>query len=171
MVKSSAKKLATGQRKQWQKLLQSNEVTADNGNNKSLRIVIDTNVWYSAILYGNQPEEIIRLSLYNFQIVNSDYIIQELRELLKTRAKAPYKWLNFLEKHLKLVCEVIDIREMPAVSRDPKDDPIIATAIQGKCSYLVTGDRDLLVLKSINSLKIISVKGMLNLISEKVIDD
>ncbi|MGI0059694.1 MAG: putative toxin-antitoxin system toxin component, PIN family [Nitrosotalea sp.] len=163
MVKSSAKKLATSQRKQWQKILQSNEAVTDSGSNKALRIVIDTNVWYSGILYGEKPEMVIRLSLNNFQIVISEYIVKELRQTLKLQAKAPYKWLNFLEKHLRLVCEVIDLDEIPKLSRDPKDDPVIATGIGGNCYYLVTGDRDLLALKSVNALKIISVKELLKL--------
>jgi hypothetical protein len=51
--------------------------------------------------------------------------------------------------------------------RDPKDTVILATAIDGKADYLVTGDKDLLVLaghKSIKPLKIVTPTEFIRLI-------
>jgi len=80
-------------------------------------------------------------------------------------AKAPYRWLNLLEKHLIRISKVIEIETFPPIVRDPKDDPIIATAVQGQCDYLVTGDNDLLSLKSIDFLEIITVNQFLDIMN------
>lgn len=52
----------------------------------------------------------------------------------------------------EVVAEIED--EIPAVSRDPKDDYLLAYAVVGETDYLVTGDKDLLVLDSLGSLRI-----------------
>ena len=160
MVKNSVKRLATNRRKRWQDLLQNNAVPTASGKSK---VLIDTNVWYSAILYGGKPEELVRLCINSQYIVISAYIINELRVKLKLDAKAPYKWLNALERQLKRVCEVVDVDVIPKIVRDPKDDPIIATGISGHCEYLITGDDDLLSLKSVGNLQIVTIDEFLRL--------
>ena len=165
MAKNSAKKLVTSQRNQWQKLLQSSANLTASGNNKDqrLRVVIDTNVWYSGILYGGKPEHAIKACLGSHEIITSAFILNELRTTLKLQARAPYKWLNALEKHLKRICTVIDVDAIPPTVRDPKDDPIVATAIKGRAAYLITGDEDLLTLQVINDLRFITIHQFLAL--------
>lgn len=46
--------------------------------------------------------------------------------------------------------------EIPAVSRHAKDDYLLAYALVGKADYLVTGDKDLLVLDEIERVQIVS---------------
>ncbi len=49
------------------------------------------------------------------------------------------------------------IREpIPAVTRDPKDDYLLAYALVGQADYLVTGDGDLLVFGTVGKLSIVS---------------
>ena len=42
------------------------------------------------------------------------------------------------------------------VSRDPKDDAILATALSGKVAYLVAGDKDLITLKKFGRIQIVT---------------
>lgn len=163
MAKNSARQLATNQRNRWQKLLQSSVALTATGNDKSLSVVLDTNVWYSAIVFGGKPEEVIELCLNSHEIVISPFILNELRIILKLDAKAPYKWLNTLEKHLKRTCMLVDVDVIPQVVRDPNDDPIVATAIKGQSSYIITGDEDLLSLVSIKQLRFVTVRQFLEL--------
>jgi putative PIN family toxin of toxin-antitoxin system len=112
-------------------------------------------------LYGGKPEELVRLCINSQYIIISSYIINELRVKLKLDANAPYKWLNALERQLKRVSEVVDVDVIPKIVRDSKDDPIIATGINGQCEYLITGDDDLLSLKSVGKLQIVTVDEFL----------
>jgi putative PIN family toxin of toxin-antitoxin system len=51
------------------------------------------------------------------------------------------------------------------VCRDPDDNRILAAALDGDCSHLVTGDNDLLVLKQFNEISIVTPREFAELIS------
>lgn len=152
MAKKSAKKLGSKQRKQWLKTLAPNVTKIEPG---SLRVLIDTNAWYSTILYGGKPEQVLRLCKQNYQINSSQYLLDELFTLLK-EIKAPYKWRNDLERILKRITISVEPPDFSGISRDPKDDPIIAAALSGECNFLLSNDKDLLELRSFNGLVILS---------------
>ncbi len=60
-------------------------------------------------------------------------------------------------------------RRLPVHVRDPKDEKILATALDGKADYLVTGDEDLLVLnghQELGPLRIITVTEFLDLVEQ-----
>jgi predicted nucleic acid-binding protein len=50
--------------------------------------------------------------------------------------------------------EVVEPEQVPAVCRDPDDDPILACAAQGRAEFLVTEDLDLLDLGSHRGMRI-----------------
>jgi len=151
MARKSAKKLGSGQRKKWLKTLEQNDAKSDLGNK---RVFLDTNVWYSAFLYGGTPEQVVRVCKQDYQITSSQYLINELLELLK-EVGALYKWRNNLEKVLKRVTLSIEPPEFSGISRDPNDDPILSAAIDSNCSFLITNDKDLLELGGTQKLVII----------------
>lgn len=45
---------------------------------------------------------------------------------------------------------------VPSYTRDPKDDKFVACALAGEAQYVITVDRDLLVLESLGSLLVIT---------------
>ena len=46
--------------------------------------------------------------------------------------------------------------------RDPADNMVLETAIAGKCSFLITGDKDLLTLKKYKNLQVVTPSQFLN---------
>jgi putative PIN family toxin of toxin-antitoxin system len=56
--------------------------------------------------------------------------------------------------------------DIPRVSRDPKDDKFLATAVVGEASYLVSEDRDLLDLGEYQGIKIVEVATFLKFLKE-----
>lgn len=62
------------------------------------------------------------------------------------------------------LAEVVELSAIPAVSRDPKDDQSLATAAAGQADYLVTEDRDLLVLEEYEGIRIIPALASLQLL-------
>ena len=64
--------------------------------------------------------------------------------------------------------EVIPIiyEEIPAVTRDPKDDYLLAYAVIGAADYLVTGDEDLLVLGRVGALTIIKPRDFVTVLKK-----
>ncbi|MHB8647208.1 MAG: putative toxin-antitoxin system toxin component, PIN family [Thermomicrobiales bacterium] len=58
----------------------------------------------------------------------------------------------------------VELREIPSVSRDPKDDVIVATAVAAGAEYLVSEDRDLLGLGEHEGVRIINAVRFLDIL-------
>jgi putative PIN family toxin of toxin-antitoxin system len=121
-----------------------------------MRVVIDTNVWLSGLMLpGGIPGHIVRAASTNeITAVFSDPMLSELRLALEYRRIRPRIQLSDeeLERYLtelRYMAEIVDIRDTRTrVPRDRKDDMILATYLASGADYLLTGDDDLLVLRS-----------------------
>jgi putative PIN family toxin of toxin-antitoxin system len=147
MVKSQGLKLSPSQRKQWLQNLQQSAASSIAADPKSAgyRVVIDTNVWFSALLYGGQPQKVVQTVLARHQLVCSGHIIDELLEHLRMhRPRLAQKWLHALRITLEAYSLPIEatISDDPHL-RDTNDEPIIQLVLQTQ-ACLVTGDRDFL---------------------------
>ncbi len=76
------------------------------------------------------------------------------------------KKLNFTMVPLFSAMEIINSSSKIAVCRDPDDDKFISCAIDGKCLYIVSGDKDLLTLKEVQNVQIVTVTNFFRLLSE-----
>ena len=111
-----------------------------------MRIMIDTNVLISAVLF---PAQNMKILLHNVSskhtLVLCSHIIEELHKI--TELKFPTK-KPFLEKFLSkfsydFIYTPIDLNpdEFPGI-RDKDDMPILASAVLGDVDVLITGDKD-----------------------------
>jgi len=59
---------------------------------------------------------------------------------------------------LQSLCEEIPLitAAIPPLTRDPKDDYLIAYAVIGQADYLVSGDKELLLLQTAGSVSIVN---------------
>jgi len=123
-----------------------------------MRVVLDTNVLISALLFDGVPEKLVRSVLGgSHQLVLSPYIISETSRILKTKFKIDPKTLEFLEQ-LLAEGEVVYFEPFLDVLADKPDNRILETAIKGKVDFIVTGDKPLLALKEYKGVDIISVR-------------
>ncbi len=60
------------------------------------------------------------------------------------------------------VAEMIETGETIAVCRDPKDDKLLELAVSGNADFLVTSDKDLLVLNPFRGVEIITPREFLD---------
>lgn len=122
-------------------------------------VVVDTNVWISGLLFGGKPEEIIKLAEKGgIKAVISLFILQEIKNTLGTKFNLPENELRKSLARILVASELVEIPEQSfkAALRDPNDNAIIQTAIKGKCKWLVTGDKDLLVLEKFQNIPIVN---------------
>ena len=127
--------------------------------NKHLRIVIDANVWISALL---TPVFRVRVEdVYGkHRLVFSEQLFRELDKAAlkpypaKRIHRADYEGLISL---LKTDAELVDVHSEVEICRDPKDNFLLALAKDGNADYLITGDNDLLVLKEFGKTKIVKL--------------
>ena len=63
---------------------------------------------------------------------------------------------------LKLEAEIIIVFEEIDICRDPKDNKFLEVAVNGKADFIITGDKDLLVLNPFQGIEIITVNEFLS---------
>lgn len=89
-------------------------------------------------------------------LVTSDFILSELRENLVQKFKYSTEDTEEAVTLLQSRMEVVIPSELESdVCRDPDDDTILGTAIAGNAECIVTGDKDLLVIKHFHTIDII----------------
>ena len=115
--------------------------------NKSLRLVIDTNLWISFIISKklNLLEPI--LFAENTRILFSSELIEELQATITKPKLKKYFSENALEEMLTVFDPYLDfitVKSTVSICRDPNDNFLLALAKDGKANYLLTGDSDLL---------------------------
>jgi putative PIN family toxin of toxin-antitoxin system len=54
---------------------------------------------------------------------------------------------------------------LPGVTRDPKDDAIVACAVEGKADYIVSGDQDLLVLGEYETVRVVTPRQFIDILA------
>jgi len=131
-----------------------------------LRVVLDTNVYISAILFGGKCEEILKLASQRlFEVVISKKILGEIKSVLKEKFYWTDKQIAEVIKYIKEIASVInpDI-SLNVVKEDPADNKIIECAVASNATYIVTGDKQhLLAIKEYAGIKIISLMEFLKL--------
>ena len=115
-----------------------------------LRVVLDTNVTLSALVFGGGSAGRIRLGWQQGDYVPlaSAATVQELMRVLAypkfrlSKAEQEELLADYLP-HTEVVPTPQPPPAVPAC-RDPQDVPFLHLAVAGKASVLVSGDRDLL---------------------------
>jgi len=134
-----------------------------------LRVVIDTNILISALVFGGKIAR-LRFAWQEgcFTPLVSKVTTTELIRVLaypKFRL-TPTEREDLLSDYL-LFCESVAMPDLlPATldCRDPFDVPFLVLALVGEANYLVTGDRDLLVLKDDFSCQIVTAEDFFGII-------
>lgn len=129
-----------------------------------MKLFFDTNVIISAFATKGYSFDVIKDSIYKHEVYYTDYLLKEVQNTLRTKFSLPKKIINntsFIIK--KYFIKGIKSDRIEKVCRDSDDDRILADALINKIEILITGDKDLLVLKNYKGINIISPKDYWNL--------
>jgi uncharacterized protein len=140
-----------------------------------MKVLFDTNVFISYLLHPDKEGAIQKILEAGFEgrytILLPQLLIDELQEKLTTKSYLkkyipPESAQHFIIALRSVAQTISAITEpIPAICRDKKDDFLLAYAFVGGANYLVSGDRDLLVVGHIEKIKIVNPKDFFSLIS------
>ena len=111
------------------------------------RIVVDTNLWIRTLLGGPVTRPILEAwRAGEFLVLVSQPLLDELeavaqRPRLQQRID-PVQVTTLLEQ-LRWRSQWVEATAVPPRCRDPKDHPVLATALSGNADAIVSGDGDL----------------------------
>jgi len=130
-----------------------------------LRVVIDTNVLVSALLFKGLPSHLVELWQKNkFTLLLSREIIYEyIRTLSYPKFKlSPGIVKRILEEEVLPFAETVQIiTSIHRVSEDPDDDKILECALDGQAGYVISGDTHLLKVAHYRGIAIVTPRAFL----------
>ncbi|RLF95634.1 putative toxin-antitoxin system toxin component, PIN family [Thermococci archaeon] len=131
-----------------------------------MRIFIDANILISGIVFEGNEREFLKKSISKeIQLVSSEDAINEVSKIIEM------KFPEFINLYYELLTildiEIISRKKYKnrikdyTMIRDKNDRHILASAAEGKCGYIATGDKDLLVLIEYENIKIVNVRSLM----------
>lgn len=147
----------------------------------TLQVVVDTNLIISAFLWGGLPELLISTLLARgIPMLTTPAMIDELDATLRkpkfdSRFQAKGVTPDELIDGYRQMTQLVTPAEIPDdIVRDPKDRIILAAAVGGSASHLISGDKDLSTLQQYREVIILTVAeflAMLNPPTETLSDE
>jgi len=134
---------------------------------KIIRVVLDTNVLISALLFKGELSGIVGLWQKGKIVpIISKETFDELRTVLEypkfSLSRAEIK--SLIEHDVLPFFEVVSVsKHVKGACRDPEDDKFISCAISANADCIVTGDKDLCDLKKYRSIRIIHGSGFIKM--------
>lgn len=133
-----------------------------------MKLVIDTNLYVSALINANSRQRLDTiLRNPNYTVLLNDTLLAELDEVIQRPKFQRYLTPIQIDRFMNLLLERtlrIPIVSVVQASPDPKDDFLLALCRDGQADYLLTGNKiDLLDLKQFDMTQILTLTEFLNL--------
>ncbi|MDR2971491.1 MAG: putative toxin-antitoxin system toxin component, PIN family [Bacteroidales bacterium] len=135
-----------------------------------MKTVVDINILISASIWRGKPEAVILRAAEGLDtLFVTDDIIAEIENTIQkpkfeNRQEQINAIMSIVEKYGKKIT-VHPEHKITDVCRDPKDNIYLECAIAAQADYIITGDKDLLVLKEYQGVKIVNANEYLEMIN------
>jgi putative PIN family toxin of toxin-antitoxin system len=122
-----------------------------------VKLLLDTNILVAALIARGVCSDLLEHCVRHHVVVSSRPLLNELRDVLtrKFRQRDVDVW-----KALRLFAETFTLVEpgvlTPPACRDRDDDVVLATALTGECTAVITGDEDLLILDPFRGVRVLA---------------
>lgn len=124
-----------------------------------MKLFFDTNVLIAAFTSRGYTYDVIKDAMFKHEVYCSEYVLQEVSQNLGAKFPLSKQAIEAIMQTLKQhfikgkTAETIE-----DVCRDSKDNQVLADAANNDIDVIITGDKDLLVLKHYKKTKIITPK-------------
>jgi putative PIN family toxin of toxin-antitoxin system len=132
------------------------------------RLVLDSNVWISAFLFGGKPAAVINLARERrVRILMSTELILEIGRALRYE-----KLRRILERSKRstetIVAQILAVTQLVEtksqrswITQDPADDIVLNCAVENSADYIISGDQHILRLRRIGGMQILTPTAFL----------
>jgi putative PIN family toxin of toxin-antitoxin system len=134
-----------------------------------VRLVLDTNVVISALLWRGTPYRLLEairrhegLTVYSSPVLLEELTDVITRPALSRRLATIGKTAHELLADYVEATELVEPVDIARIARDPDDDHVLACALAAEASLIVSGDSDLLVLEGYERIPIITPAAALH---------
>jgi uncharacterized protein len=122
-----------------------------------MRVIVDANVAIAAAASRGLCEAVLELCLEHHQMILCEGILAEIEDKLRGKVKVPSP---VIAEYLKVLRDHAQLLKPEAVEkhacRDPDDLMILGLVAPGGASVIVTGDKDLLAVRTFKGAKIMT---------------
>ncbi len=138
-----------------------------------MRLVLDTNIVVSGLLWSNTPSQLIGAGLAGrIDLFTSQVLLLELEDVLPRRklvrrVAASGLSVGQLVARYALLSQSIAPVPIERVSQDPDDDHVLACALAAQADLVVSGDSDLLKLGQYQGIPIVGPAEALRRIQQR----
>ena len=133
-----------------------------------MRVLFDTNVLVSAFTSSGLCHLAYEIASIRADLILSTRVLDEMQQTLVEKMGLEKNLAQEIRAELEINWEMIEpIALAKSVCRDKDDDWILAAALTGNAEIIVSGDKDLLVLKEFHGIKILSPRQFLELLNAK----
>lgn len=130
----------------------------------AVRVILDTNVVVSGLLWPGPPASILDAAVRRvFHLLTSEELLAELEDVLsrphlEVRLRARGRTVSEVMSKQRLLGTIVTPAKIdaPLELRDRKDLPVLECAVGGHAQTIVTGDKDLIVLKEFQGVVIVT---------------
>lgn len=128
-----------------------------------MTVVLDSGIWISAFQFGGTPQTVLDFVFSEHTVAICDQIVAEVRVTLVRK----FSWKDedvrvILAEYTNDGIHVEVTGAVQGACRDPKDDMVFECAVQSNAQIIVSGDNDLLSVKTYRGIHVLTARQFLN---------
>ncbi len=129
-----------------------------------MRVVLDTNVLISGLVFGGRPEMVLQMaSIRVFSLIVSPEILTELEGVLIEKFRWSQSRAAASIRGIRQTAELVAPKLRVNDCEDPDDNRILEAAVEGLADVMVSGDKHLLRMKVYRGIEILTIGQFLSL--------
>jgi putative PIN family toxin of toxin-antitoxin system len=131
------------------------------------KVVSDTNILISAIVFRGKPREVLEAAIKGkIQIVLTENIIKELKGVLEgNKFQYPTEITYLIIQELEALAEIIKPKErITVIEKDPEDNKVLECAQESQADFIVSGVMHLLEIHDFKGTKIVTAEKILEIL-------
>jgi uncharacterized protein len=122
-----------------------------------IAVVCDSNVYISAVVFGGSPRQVLSLAEQGkIRLFVSPTLMSEVESVLERKFEWEPRRVRRIGQPLWKAAVLLEPETEISACRDRKDNHLLALAVDARVGFIITGDKDLLVLHPFRGVQITS---------------